>query len=146
MRKTSILLRILCAMIDLLALMLPVQLVVLGVMGMSPAQAGYLFMLLWAVYGTLCCEITGGMTLGKYCGKLCVLDRDGSRPVMLYVGLRELTKAMYLQPIAGPVLALISLVLYWTRGTTLHDIIGRTRVVYRSQAERIRREQEEEHE
>ena len=146
MRKTSILLRILCSLIDLLVLLVPVQLIVLGVFGVQPMQASYLFLLLWAVYGTLCCEITGGMTLGKYCGKLCVLDRDGTKPSLMYAGLRELTKAMYLQPLAGPVLMIVSLGLYLVRGVTLHDMIGHTRVVYLGQAKRISREQEEQYE
>lgn len=103
-------------------------------------------LLLWAVYGTLCCEITGGMTLGKYCGKMCVLDRDGTKPSIMYLGLRELTKAMYLQPLAGPVLMIVSLGMYLVRGVTLHDLIGRTRVVYLGQAKRIRAEQEAQYE
>ncbi len=146
MRKTSILLRILCSLIDLLVLLVPVQLIVLGVFGVQPMQASYLFLLLWAVYGTLCCEITGGMTLGKYCGKMCVLDRDGTKPSIMYLGLRELTKAMYLQPLAGPVLMIVSLGMYLVRGVTLHDLIGRTRVVYLGQAKRIRAEQEAQYE
>lgn len=143
MRKTSMLLRVLCSVIDLLVLMLPMQLLVIGVLGMNPVQANYLFILLWAVYGTLCCEFTGGMTLGKYCGKLCVLDRDGTKPSLMYLGLRELTKAMYLQPMVGWILMMISWMCYAVRGTTLHDMIGRTRVVYHGQAKRIRQEQEE---
>lgn len=145
-RKTSILLRILCSLIDLLVLLVPMQLVVLGVFGVQPMQASYLFLLLYAVYGTLCCEIAGGMTLGKYCGKMCVLDRDGTKPSLMYLGLRELTKAMYLQPLAGPVLMLVSLGLYLARGVTLHDLISRTRVVYLGQAKRIRAEMEEQYE
>lgn len=149
MRKTNILLRILCGLIDLLVLLLPVQLVVLGVFGIEPIQANYLFLLLWAVYGTLCGEIAGGMTLGKYFGKMCVLDQDGTKPSLMYLGLRELTKAMYLQPLAGLVLMILSLGLYVFRGTTLHDMIGHTQVVYLRQAKRIQkelREEEERHE
>lgn len=137
MRKASnVLLRILCAAVDFIIILVPVQFVMMGIFNVSTRQADLLFQLLFAVYGTLATEYFG-KTLGKYLGRLRVVDTSGQKPVMLYLGLRELSKALYLVPYAGLVLLAVSGVMMAVRkdGRALHDLVGNTQVVFAWQAE-----------
>ena len=124
-------LRLLCALVDYLLLMLPVQLVLLYWIRADALSADFLFRLLFAVYGVLMVEYNNGATLGKMVGRLKVVDKAGGKPTILYVGLRELIRAMYLIPIAGWAAALVSTVMLFARGATLHDMAGNTRVIFR---------------
>lgn len=135
-RASNVLLRILCGAVDFLIILVPIQFIMMGVFGVSSGQADLLFKLLFAVYGALLTEYWG-KTAGKYFGKLRVVDISGSKPSIFYVGLRELTKALYLIPYAGWLLLLVSLVMMCVRkdGRTLHDLVGNTRVVYVWQTE-----------
>lgn len=123
--------RLACALIDYLLLMLPVQLVMFGTLGVEVSQVDFLFRLLMAMYGTLLVEYNHGATVGKMLGRLRVVDSTGGKPPILYVGLRELVKAMYLIPYAGWACGAVSVVLLFWRGTTLHDLAGRTKVLFR---------------
>lgn len=137
MRKASnVLLRILCAAVDFIIILVPVQFVMMGIFNVSTRQADLLFQLLFAVYGTLATEYFG-KTLGKYLGRLRVVDTSGQKLVMLYLGLRELSKALYLVPYAGLVLLAVSGVMMAVRkdGRALHDLVGNTQVVFAWQAE-----------
>lgn len=132
MRKASnILIRILCGSLDFLIILIPVQFVMMGIFHVSTGQADLFFKLLSAVYATLFTEYWG-KTPGKYFGRLRVVDVSGQKPVMMYLGLRELTKTLYLVPYAGLVLLIISLVMMAVRkdGRTLHDLVGNTKVVF----------------
>lgn len=133
-RKSDDLLRVLCGIVDFMIVMLPIQFVMMGVFQVSSSQADLLFKLLYAVYGALAAQYLG-MTLGKYFGRLKVVDISGEKPAMLYMGLRELGKTMYFIPYAGWGIGMVSLVMMLVRkdGRTLHDLIGNTRVVYRWQ-------------
>ena len=122
--------RLLCALIDLLLLLVPVQLLMLGVLGVSAQQVDFLFRLLFAVYGVLMVEYCNGATIGKRFGKLRVVDRSGAKPTMLYVGLRELVRSMYLIPVAGWIVGAVSVVMMLVNGRTLHDMVGNTQVIY----------------
>lgn len=133
MRGKMLLLRILCGSIDVLLVMLPVQLLMMGVMAVDATTASYFFLILLAVYSAVCEDSLGGATLGKYFGKLCVADRDGGRAPMLYLGLREMVKATYFLPRFGWIIAAASLIFYLLKGETLHDAAGRTRVITRWQ-------------
>ena len=128
-------LRLLCALVDYLLLMLPVQLVLLYWIGADALSADFLFRLLFAVYGVLMVEYNNGATLGKKIGRLKVADRAGGKPPILYVGLRELIRAMYLIPVAGWIAGLVSVVMLFAAGTTLHDMAGNTRVIFRWEEE-----------
>ena len=139
------LMRLLCALIDYLVLMLPVQLVLLYWIGADPLSADFLFRLLFAVYGVLLVEYNHGATLGKMVGRLKVVDKAGGKPAVLYVGLRELIRSMYLIPLAGWAAALVSAVMLLARGTTLHDMAGGTRVVFRWEDKPTDAEQEAQH-
>ena len=125
--------RLLCAAIDYLVLMLPVQLVMFGMMQIPSNSVDFLFRLLFAVYGVLMVEYFNGATLGKYLGRMMVVDRTGGKAPMMYVGLRELIRSMYLIPMVGWFFALVSTVMLFVCGQTLHDMVGRTSVVYRWQ-------------
>lgn len=100
MRKPGCVLRILCGLVDFLLIMIPIQFIMMGVFSVSLSQADLLFKLLFAVYGALLTEYMG-MTAGKYFGKLRVADNRGGKAPILYVGLRELTKSLYLIPWLG---------------------------------------------
>lgn len=123
--------RLLCAFVDYLLLLLPVQFVLLVWIGTNATSADFLFRILFAIYGVLMVEYNHGATLGKLVGRLKVVDRAGGKPPILYVGLRELIKAMYLIPLVGWAAGLVSIVLLFVRGTTLHDMAGNTEVIFR---------------
>ena len=123
--------RLLCALVDYLLLMLPVQLILLIWIGVNTLSADFLLRILFAVYGVLLIEYHQGATLGKMVGRLKVVDKAGGKPPILYAGLRELVRSMYLIPLAGWAAGLVSVVLLFTRGTTLHDMAGGTRVIFR---------------
>jgi len=122
-------LRLLCALIDYLLLMLPVQLIMMYGIGVPVRSVDFLFRLLFAVYGTLMAEYNSGATVGKMFGRMMVVDSTGGKPPILYVGLRELVKSMYLIPYIGWACGAVSVVLLAAKGTTLHDMAGRTRVI-----------------
>lgn len=125
--------RLLCGLIDYLLVLLPVQLLMLGVMQRSANEVDILFRLLFAVYGALMVEYYGGATIGKKFGRLMVVDRSGTKAPMLYVGLRELVRSMYLIPAAGWIAGAVSVAMMLITGRTLHDIVGNTMVIYRWQ-------------
>lgn len=135
MKKTVAALRILCALLDAIILMIPIQFVMFGIFRVSAPQADLLYKFLFAVYGALFTEHLGG-TPGKYLGKLCCEDADGGKAPLLYVGLRELVKSMYFIPVIGWLAAVASVVMMIVRrdGRTLHDLVGNTRVVCRSES------------
>jgi len=116
-------------LIDYLLIMLPVQIVLLGIMESDPNQVDFLFRLLFAIYGVLMIEYNSGATVGKHFGKLIVVDRSGTKAAMLYVGLRELVKSMYLIPVIGWIAGGISVIMILTSGTSLHDLAGGTKVI-----------------
>ena len=115
-----------CALADYLILLLPVQLVMLGIMQLNSSSVDFLFRLLFAVYGVLMIEYNRGATLGKLVGKLMVVDRSGVKATMMYVGLRE-----YLIPVAGWIAGAVSVVMMFVNGRTLHDMVGNTQVIFR---------------
>lgn len=125
------LMRLGCGLIDYLLLLLPVQLLMLGMMQLPAEQVDFLFRLLLAVYGVLMIEYNHGATIGKHLGRLMVVDRSGAKATMMYVGLRELVKTMYLIPVAGWIAGLISMVMLFVNGRTLHDMVGSTQVIFR---------------
>lgn len=136
-RKTAkAVLRLGCACIDYMILMLPTQLLMLGVMGIDSSRVDFLFRLLFAIYGVLMIEYNHGATVGKSFGHLLVVDKTGGHATMLYVGLRELIRSMYLIPVIGWFFGIISVIMMFTRGDTLHDMVGRTKVVLQSEYER----------
>lgn len=134
MKKPNLCLRILCGVLDAVIVMIPIQFVMMGIFKVSVGQAELLYKFLFAVYGTLMTEYFAG-TAGKYLGKLAVRDISGSKAPILFVGLRELVKAMYLIPVIGWCTGLISVVMMIVRkdGRGLHDFAGNTRVVYQWQ-------------
>ena len=121
--------RILSFLIDVLIIMLPVQIVMIGIIGVQINQLNMLFSFLFAVYGTLFCEYMNGATPGKYFGKIAVIDRADVKPTIMYLGMRELIKGFYFTPWIGWILALVSLLMLFVNGNTLHDIAGQTKVV-----------------
>lgn len=132
-------LRLLCGLIDYLLLLVPVQMLMLGVMRQPASRVDFLFRLLFAVYGVLMTEYCNGATLGKRFGRLIVVDRSGGKAAMLYLGLRELVKSMYLIPGVGWIAGAISVVMMLVSGSSLHDKAGGTQVIL----ERQRQEEDE---
>lgn len=124
-------------LIDTMLVMLPTQLITLDYLKLSPMQAQIYFVILFALYGAVCSYAFQGRTAGKYVGKLVTVSQDGTPPSLLYLGLRELMKGMFFLPLVGPVLALISAVLYLWKGTTLPDRLGHTQVMLWKQAQRL---------
>jgi len=128
--KKSIL-RLLAALVDFIIIMLPVQLVLMGVIGASELEADFLFRLLLAVYAVVMISITTyGQTVGKMLGKLAVRDSSGVKVLLMYTGLRELAKIIYFIPVIGWALGIVSIVFMFIKGRALHDYIGDTRVFF----------------
>lgn len=139
MKKVSGLIRVLSGVIDVILVMIPVQFVMIGIFHVSGRQADLLFQLLFAVYGVLLVEYTDGRTVGKWFGRICTRDCSGTKAPILYMGLRELVKAMYFIPFIGWFLGLISLFMVFAgNGRLLHDYVGNTKVVYCWEKERRR--------
>lgn len=138
MRWRENILRILCTGADILIIMLLVQVLMIGAFNVSNSQADFLFQILFAMYGVLLSEYWG-QTVGKYFGRLCCVDVDGGKKVtMLHMGLREMVKAMYLIPVVGWCVGLVSMAMMFARsdGRTLHDLVGKTRVVTKALADK----------
>ncbi len=139
MKKTVVALRVLCGLLDAIIVMIPIQFIMIGIFQVSTAQADVLFKFLFAVYGALFTEYLGS-TPGKYLGRLWCKDVNGGKAPILYTGLRELVKSMYVIPVIGWGAAAVSLLMMAVRkdGRTLHDMVGNTRVVYQKTWEDVR--------
>lgn len=137
------LIRLLCGVVDAIIVMAPVQLVLIGAFKVRGTQANFLFELLFAVYGTLFLHYMNGQTLGKWIGKLAVVDKDGGDAPLLFLGLRELTKGLYFVPYFGWLLGLVSLIMMFLKGRAIHDYIGNTLVLTVRQKEKRQEEQDE---
>lgn len=137
MKLSKSVLRILCGLVDAIIIMIPIQFIMMGVFQVSMRQGDLFLQLLFAVYGVLLNEYWG-MTVGKYFGKLCIVDMDGQKVTMMYLGLRELSKSLYFIPYVGWGLCLISIIMMLVRkdGRTLHDFIANTNVVFRWQLQK----------
>lgn len=131
MRKPGAVLRILCGFLDGLIIMVPIQMVMMGIFGVSTGQAELFFQILSAVYGALLTEYWG-QSVGKYFGRLRCIDVNGGKAPILYIGIRELVKSLYIVPVFGWIALGISLIMLCLRedGRMLHDFVGNTRVVY----------------
>jgi len=124
-------LRLLSALVDFIIIMLPVQLILLGVVGAGEREANFLFTLLFAIYGVLLISITRyGQTVGKIISKTAVRDSTGKKAVLMYIGMRELTKLIYFIPVLGWGIGFISVLLMFIKGRALHDYIADTRVFF----------------
>ncbi len=138
-------LRLLCAVIDFIIVMMPIQFVMMGIFGVSQSQADLLFKFLFAVYGALLLEYMGGRTIGKWAGQLVVVDNDSEADGknMLYLGIRELSKSLYFIPYIGWAICLISIIMMFYNGRSLHDVIGGTKVLTATEVTRCRKQMEE---
>ena len=137
MRKSGAILRILCGILDGLIIMIPIQMIMMGIFEVSIRQAELFFQFLFAVYGTLFTEYWG-QSLGKYFGRLKCADANGGKAPILYVGVRELVKSLYIVPVFGWAACGVSIVMMFVRkdGRTLHDLAGNTKVVSRFEMQR----------
>lgn len=125
-----VLIRVLSYIIDFIIIILPLQLISIGVLGLPMSQANVLFIFLFAIYATLFAEYMNGMTLGKFFGKIKIVDRSGCKASIIQLSMRELTKAAYLTPVIGWMFGLISFVLIIIKKRSIHDMVGDTKVVY----------------
>jgi len=123
-------LRLLSALVDFIIIMVPVQLILLGVMGVPERQANFLFQMLFAVYGVALISTANGQTIGKMLSRLTVRDTAGQKATLLYIGVRELTKAVYFIPVIGWALGGVSAILMFCKGRALHDYIADTKVIF----------------
>ena len=131
MRRVDGLIRIIAAFIDYIIVSLRVYIVMIEILKIPYSQGDVLLKLLLAVYGTLFMEYSSGATIGKSLGSCRVRSKDGTKPTLLELGMRELIKSLYFIPFVGWVLAMINVVLLFIgEGLTIHDRIARTRVVY----------------
>jgi len=131
MKKTSGLIRLLSAIIDLIVVSTPVIFVMIGIFRVSVSEAELLLKLLLAVYGVLFMEYMDGATPAKRIGKIKVISVDGTKPTLLEYGMREMVKSLYFVPWIGWLMCLIRIaMLFIGSGRTIHDLVGKTKVVY----------------
>ena len=131
MRRVDGFIRVIAASIDYIIVSLPVYIVMIEVLKIPYFQGELLLKLLLAVYGTLFMEYMNGATIGKRLGACRVRTKEGTKPTLLELGMRELLKSFYFVPFIGWALAAISVILLFIgEGLTLHDRIAGTRVVY----------------
>ena len=124
-------LRILAVAVDFIILVFPVQLIMLGVIGASVFISNFLFTLLFAVYGVAMVSITTyGQTAGKMFSKTAVRDSTGTKAVLMYTGLRELTKILYFIPFIGWAVGVASIVVMFITGRAIHDYLSDTSVFF----------------
>lgn len=130
-KKTSGLIRLLSAVIDLIIVSIPVIFVMMGIFQVTVSEAEFLLKILLAVYGVLFMEYMNGATPAKRLGKVKVISIDGTKPTLLEYGMREMVKSLYFVPWIGWLLCLISIVMLFAgSGRTIHDFVGKTKVVY----------------
>jgi uncharacterized RDD family membrane protein YckC len=133
-KRVSGIMRILSAAVDLIIVSIPVLFVMMMYFGVSGTQADLMLELLLGVYGVLMTHYNHGATLGKMIGRMMVVTTEGVRPTLVELGIRELIKSMYLIPLVGWGLALISMgMLFFGDGRTIHERASNTRVIYRWQ-------------
>lgn len=131
MKITSGILRLLCAIIDLIIVLIPVIFIMKELFHISDSQAELLLKLLLAVYGVLFMEYMNGATPAKRIGKIRVISIDGTKPSLVEYGMREMLKSLYFVPLIGWFLCLVSAaMLFVGSGRTIHDRIARTKVIY----------------
>jgi len=83
------------------------------------------------VYGVVMVTTTKyGQTIGKMLSKTAVRDSTGIKAVLMYTGMRELTKLLYFIPFLGWGIGLISIILMFIKGRALHDYIADTGVFF----------------
>lgn len=142
MKKVNFILRILCGVIDFIILLAPIQFIMIGLFNVSTSQAEFFMKLLMAVYGALFIEYANGKTIGKIFGKIVVTDMSGVKPSLMYAGIRELTKSLYLIPVVGWLLAVVSIfmMLFRKDGRALHDFTGNTKIIYTWQEEEAQKD------
>jgi uncharacterized RDD family membrane protein YckC len=131
LKKVNVIIRILGFIADYIIVTFPVFFIMVIYFKVSENQAGLLFQLLFAVYGTLFMEYMNGATIGKRFGKTKVVTVEDTKPTLVEYGMRELVKTLYFIPIIGWILAIISgIMLFVKDGRTIHDIISKTKVIY----------------
>ncbi len=79
------------------------------------------------LYNILSIHYFSGKTVGKYFANIKVNFINDS---MLEVGQREVVKILYLFSYIGLILILISFVVYFFKNKTLHDLVGRSEVLF----------------
>lgn len=131
MQRVNGIMRILSTVVDLIVVSVPVIFVMMMYFGVSGTQADMMMELLLAVYGVLMLHYFDGATLGKKVGRLKVMSTDETKVTLVAAGMRELTKSLYLIPVFGWILAIIStMMLFIGKGRTIHDRIAGTCVIY----------------
>lgn len=131
MQRVSGVMRILSTVIDVIVVSVPVIFIMMMYFGVSGTQADMMMELLLAVYGVLMIHYFDGATLGKRIGRMKVMTSDGVKVTLMEAGMRELMKCLYLIPLIGWVLAVVStLMLFFGDGRTIHDRVSGTRVIY----------------
>ncbi len=131
MKKVNVLIRILSFVVDYIIVSIPIIFIMMMYFHTSSNETELLFQLLLAVYGTLFMEYMDGCTIGKRIGKIKVVNQDNTKPTLVEYGMRELIKSIYIVPIFGWGLALISMVMMFLKdGLTIHDYIAKTKVKY----------------
>lgn len=131
MQRVSGVMRILSTVIDVIVVSVPVIFVMMMYFGVSGTQADMMMELLLAVYGVLMIHYFDGATLGKKIGRMKVTTSDGVKVTLMEAGMRELMKSLYLIPLIGWVLAVVStMMLFFGDGRTIHDRVSGTRVIY----------------
>lgn len=84
--------------------------------------------IMYIIYGTFCTVMYDGKTIGKKLMGLRVIPEDGEKPVKAYVLREAVGKVIINSTIIIPVISLV-MAIFAPNKKTIHDMIGKTRVV-----------------
>lgn len=120
--------RTLSFLIDIIIVYFPSVVLLQLVFNMNIQTADLFAQILYLLYAVIIGNSTKGKSLGKMFSKQRVIYYN-HKPDLVYVGLRELPKMLYFLPHFGFIFVLLTIVLFFWKGTTLHDLIGGSEVI-----------------
>ncbi|MBP1045985.1 RDD family protein [Enterococcus sp. BWM-S5] len=133
--KGKLFLRSLAGLIDGMVVLLPAYML-LSVMEIGNILYQLLPQLLFVVYNAVSITSFGGKTIGKYFAGLSVYTEENG---LLNLGAREMGKMLYFLPNVGVVFVCISLLMLGSTKQSLHDRIGRSKVLLDRERKEIER-------
>ena len=129
MHMTMLLIRILAAFIDLSLVYWPFRFILGRMYDVDILITDLLSQIVLVLYFTIATHYSKGQTIGKYFGKIMVEHLGGFNDSLAHTSLREVCKLIYFLPYAGIPLFAISVIMIAFTNTSLHDYVGKSRVI-----------------
>ncbi len=129
LRIRYVVVRALAGLIDLIIVYVPAVILFSLWFHVATRWAELLAQLLFLAYNVAAVSTFHGQTIGKYFARLRVDTRRLVSDNVLFVGMREMTKLLFLTPVIGVPLGLLNLLLALATGRMLEDFVGQSDVV-----------------